>query len=229
MPLDTIGAEADAQATLRDALARFTGRIALVSSFGAESAVLLHMASRIDRHLPVILLDTGKLFPETLSYRDTLVARLGLTDVRSARPEPARIAEFDPAGTLWRQDPDSCCWQRKVEPLDAALQGFDAWITGRKRHQTAHRQNLAPIEDGPDGRVKINPLAFWDEAAIERYFAAHALPRHPLQAHGYASIGCATCTRAVGAGADSRAGRWVGHGKTECGIHMAPTKLEQRA
>jgi phosphoadenosine phosphosulfate reductase len=197
----------------------FPGRIAVVSSFGAESAVLLHLVSKVDRAVPVIFLDTGKLFPETLQYRDAIVERLGLIDVRAVRPDAAALAKTDPDGTLWRTDPGLCCWQRKVEPLDAALDGFEAWITGRKRFQGGKRSDLELIESGPDGRTKINPLAFWDEADIQAYFVKHGLPQHPLVAQGYRSIGCATCTRAVRPGEPARAGRWAGLDKTECGIH----------
>lgn len=207
-----------ALALLEDALTnRFPGRIALVSSFGAESAVLLDLVARIDRRTPVIFLDTGKLFPETLAYRDLLAARLGLADVRDIRPDPARL---DRDGALWQRDPDLCCWQRKVAPLDAALDGFAAWITGRKRYQAALRATLPEEERGPDGRVKLNPLAGWDHADILAYFAARDLPRHPLEAFGYRSIGCAPCTRAVTEGEAARAGRWSGLARTECGIHL---------
>jgi phosphoadenosine phosphosulfate reductase len=210
------------EALLRDMLLRaFPGRIALVSSFGAESAVLLHMVASIDRATPVIFLDTGKLFPETLRYRDALCARLSLTDLRSVAPDAGRLARTDAQGRLWETDPDLCCWQRKVEPLDEALGGFAAWITGRKRNQAALRRALPLVEDGPDGRVKVNPLAGWDQDDIAAYFAAHDLPRHPLESQGYRSIGCAPCTRPVRAGEDPRAGRWAGREKTECGIHLA--------
>jgi phosphoadenosine phosphosulfate reductase len=222
MPLDcTQFPELCAEQVLCDALARFNGRIALVSSFGTESAVLLHMVAEIDRSTPVIFLDTGKLFPETLAYRDQLVAQLGLLDVRNARPDAARIAALDPRGTLWVTDPVMCCWQRKVEPLDAALEGFDAWITGRKRHQANTRREMPMIERGEDGRTKINPLANWNAETIAAYFERHDLPRHPLQVQGFASIGCATCTRPVKPGEDPRAGRWSGRSKTECGIHLS--------
>jgi phosphoadenosine phosphosulfate reductase len=209
-----------AEELLREMLAEYRGRIALVSSFGAESAVVLHMVAGLDRATPVIFLDTGKLFPETLRYRDLLVAQLGLTDIRTAEPEPARIAAVDPDGTLWRSDPDVCCWQRKVEPLDEALSGFDAWITGRKRYQGGLRRTLPMVEHGPDGRTKINPLAGWSIADIAQYFAEHDLPRHPLTAQGYASIGCTTCSRAGAPADDPRAGRWLGFDKNECGIHL---------
>jgi len=209
-----------AEDLLAEKLAEYRGRIAVVSSFGAESAVVLDMVASIDRTTPVIFIDTGKLFPETLVYRDQLVARLGLRDVRIARPAAARLDTADPHGTLWQSDPDLCCWQRKVEPLDEALAGFDAWITGRKRYQGGLRRNLPMVESGPDGRVKINPLAGWSGQDVAEYFAEHDLPRHPLAARGYASIGCAPCTRAVQPGESARAGRWDGFDKSECGIHL---------
>jgi phosphoadenosine phosphosulfate reductase len=200
---------------------RFAGKIALVSSFGTESAILLHMIADIDRATPVIFLDTGKLFPETLAYRDALVARLGLTDVRSVRPSGAQLAAFDPDGKLWQKDVDLCCAIRKTNPLDEALEGFGAWITGRKRAQGGGRASLAMVEAGPDGRTTVNPLAYWDDADIDAYFERHDLPRHPLQAEGYTSIGCATCTMRPRPGEDKRSGRWAGLEKTECGIHLA--------
>jgi phosphoadenosine phosphosulfate reductase len=215
--LDSLNAEC----VLEDALLRrFPGKIALVSSFGTESAILLHMIAEIDTATPVIFLDTGKLFPETLAYRDALIARLGLTDVRSIRPSGAQLAAWDPDGRLWQKDVDMCCAIRKTNPLDAALEGFEAWITGRKRAQGGTRAQLNMVDTGPDGRTTVNPLAFWDDARIEAYFVRHRLPRHPLQAEGYTSIGCATCTARPIAGEDKRSGRWAGLDKTECGIHM---------
>lgn len=199
----------------------FPGRIALVSAFGADSVVLLHMLAAIDRATPVIFLDTGKQFTETLQYRDALRDRLRLTDLRSIQPDPARLAAADPDGTLWRTQPDLCCWQRKVEPLDAALAGFSAWITGRKRFQGGVRAQLPVVEQGANRQIKINPLAGWGAADIAAYLARHDLPRHPLLAQGYRSIGCAPCTRATRQDEDARAGRWAGQGKTECGIHLA--------
>ncbi len=212
----------DAAALLEVMIGReFAGRIALVSSFGAESAVLLDLVAGIDRATPVIFLDTGKLFPETLAYRDELVDRLGLSDVREIQPPADVLATHDPGGDLWRRDPDACCALRKVAPLARALAGFDAWITGRKRHHGAARVTLDTIE-AVDGRIKINPLADWSVARIEAEIAARGLPRHPLQDAGYASIGCVTCTRPLERGEAARAGRWAGLAKTECGIHGAP-------
>ncbi len=196
----------------------FPGEIALVSSFGAEAAVLLHLVAEIEPRTPIILLDTGMLFAETLAYRDTLVARLGLRDVRSVAPDPAALAAADPANDLWRHDPDACCRLRKVEPLARALGPFRAWINGRKRFHGGARARLPLVErDGP--RIKLTPLARWEEAAIRDYFTAHALPPHPLAAFGYASIGCAPCTTPVAANESPRDGRWRALPKTECGIH----------
>jgi len=203
----------------------FAGRIALVSSFGADAAVLLHLVAAADRHTPVILVDTQKLFPETLDYRDRLVARLGLADVRVVGPSAAALAAEDPDGTLWRRDPDRCCTLRKVAPLAAALRGFDAWISGRKRFQGGARAGLALFENDEAGRIKVNPLASWSPEEIALYFAAHDLPEHPLAAFGYASIGCLPCTEPVAPGEDARTGRWRGRAKTECGIH---TRLQMK-
>lgn len=197
------------------------GRTALVSSFGAESVVLLHLAATVDPTIPVIFLDTGRHFPETLAYRDALIDRLGLTDVRSAYPDRAALQRHDRDGRLYASDPDSCCDIRKTEPLADALDGFAAWITGRKRFQGGLRAALDPIElERATGRIKLNPLARWAEGEIETYRAAHDLPPHPLVARGYRSIGCATCTRPTKAGEDARAGRWSGMDKAECGIHL---------
>ncbi len=198
----------------------FPGRIALVSSFGAESVVLLHMAAEVDRSVPVIFLDTGWLFPETLEYRSRLVERLGLTEVRAVKPDPADLVAHDPHRALWMTNPDRCCHIRKTEPLKRALAGFDAWFTGRKRFQNAGRATLAVFE-GDGARIKINPLIAWSADDLKAYAKRHDLPAHPLVAKGYPSIGCVPCTSRVAAGEDARAGRWRGLGKTECGIHTA--------
>ncbi|MEK0083473.1 phosphoadenylyl-sulfate reductase [Benzoatithermus flavus] len=198
------------------------GRIALVSSFGAESAVLLDMVASIDRRTPVIFLETGKLFPETLAYKDELVRWLGLEDVRVIRPDPADLARFDGKGDLWRREADMCCHIRKTEPLDRALRGFVGWITGRKRFQGGLRAALPAVEADPvTGLLKLNPLASWSLEDIRHYRRLRQLPLHPLVARGYPSIGCAPCTRAVKEGEDVRAGRWWHLDKTECGIHRS--------
>ena len=199
----------------------FPGDIAVVSSFGAESAALLAMAAEIDRAVPVLFLDTGRHFAETYDYRDRLVDALGLTDVRTARPAPRMIESEDPAGLLHGIDPDLCCAIRKTDPLEHALAPFAAWATGRKRHQTSTRAAL-PFVEQVGGRTKINPLADWTGARLAAELKRRDLPRHPLMAQGYLSIGCAPCTRPVSPGDDPRSGRWAGLAKTECGIHRVP-------
>ncbi|WP_294279290.1 phosphoadenylyl-sulfate reductase [uncultured Sphingomonas sp.] len=194
------------------------GQIAAVSSFGAESAVLLHMVAQADPATPVVFTDTLKMFPETLAYRDTLVERLGLLDVRVIQPDPALLAAKDPDGIRHGYDPDGCCDLRKVEPLARGLAPFEAWISGRKGFQAGTRRAL-PRFEVEEGRLKLNPLADWDKAALDGYFERHDLPRHPLEAQGYLSIGCAPCTSIVKPGEDPRAGRWRGFDKVECGIH----------
>ena len=215
------------QRILRAALGAFGDRIALVSSFGAESAVLLHMVSQIEPDLPVLFLDTGMQFGQTLDYRKQLTERLGLTDVRDLRPAFKDLAAIDPSGTLWKTDTGACCDLRKVVPLTQALEGFDAWITGRKRFQATTRASLPVVERNQD-KIKVNPLANWTKADLDAYAAEHDLPPHPLVQFGYPSIGCWPCTRPVENDADARSGRWAGSEKTECGIHT-PTAAELNA
>jgi len=213
--------EMDAQGVLKQALTDvLAGDVAIVSSFGADSAVLLHMVSEIDPGLPVYFLETGKHFPETLAYVETLKTTLGLTNVISLTPDPGDIARFDPDGTLWETDPDSCCHIRKTEPLEPVLEKFGGWVTGRKRYQTAERGVLPHFELTSDDRVKVNPLAYWSDADVIAYRREHDLPEHPLYGRGFRSIGCAPCTSAVAEGEDARAGRWRGLNKKECGIHF---------
>ena len=196
----------------------FPGRIALVSSFGAEAAVLLHLVAQVEPSTPVLFLNTGKLFGETLRYRDRLQEAFGLGDVRAIFPDPRDLAAADPKGMLWGTDADACCHVRKVLPLRRALAGFDAEITGRKRFQTAARASMQTIEL-QDGRFKINPLADWLLEDLMVYAEKHKLPKHPLVKDGYLSIGCMPCTDRVKPGEDYRSGRWVGRDKDECGIH----------
>jgi len=199
----------------------YPGRVALVSSFGADAAALLHMVSQVDKATPVIFVDTGQHFPETLAYRDELCAALGLTNVFSATPRAETIAEEDSEKFLFASDPDRCCEIRKVRPLAEAIEGFDAWITGRKGFQSATRATL-PLFEAEGDRVKVNPLVGWSATDVLNYIAEAGLPRHPLVEKGFVSIGCLPCTSAVRPGEDIRAGRWRGRGKIECGIHTAP-------
>ena len=221
-------ADTPTAAMLRDLLTgELAGRAALVSSFGAESAVLLHMVSEIDRTIPLVFTNTQKMFGETLAYRDELAERLGFTDMRVYRPDPAILAAKDATGLRWSYDPDGCCTIRKVEPLQRALAPFDAWISGRKGFQSGTRRALPLFEldrEHPGGpKLKLNPLAGWGKDQLNAYFEEHRLPRHPLEAQGYLSIGCSPCTSKVQPGEDPRAGRWRGWDKIECGIHPPVT------
>ena len=197
----------------------FPGAIAAVSSFGADSAVLLDMIARIDRMLPILFLDTGKHFEETLSYRDALAGDFGLRNIEILRPDPARLAVQDPGGTLHQTDTDGCCDIRKVEPMARGLAPYAAWFTGRKRFQSATRDGLAVFEAVGE-RIRINPLARWTTHDLADYMRNHALRANPLVAYGYLSIGCFPCTQAVKPGEDARSGRWAGQAKVECGIHL---------
>jgi len=196
------------------------GETALVSSFGAESVVLLHMVSVLDAKLPVLFIDTQMLFPETLAYQADLADRLGLTNIIDIRADDAAVEYDDPDGTLHQFSTDACCALRKTIPLERALSRYDAWITGRKRFQAGTRAALEFFEPDGDSRLKINPLAMWGREDVEDYIVNNRLPRHPLVAKGYPSIGCAPCTSPVKPGEDPRAGRWRGSNKTECGIHF---------
>jgi phosphoadenosine phosphosulfate reductase len=197
-------------------------RLAVVSSFGTESAALLKVMADVDPAIPVIFLDTGWLFEETLAYRDTLIATLGLRDVRSIKPLEETLSREDPDRELWFSDPDACCRIRKVEPLARALAPFSAWINGRKRFQGGLRADIPVVED--DGaRLKFNPFANISRQEIEAIYAAAKLPPHPLAAKGFMSVGCMPCTSRTSPDEDARAGRWRGRPKTECGIHTVKT------
>jgi len=204
----------------------FPGRIALVSSFGADSVVLLHMVAQIDKATPVVFVDTGQHFEETLRYRDELVARLGLTNLVNAEPDAEIVAAEDPEKFLFASDPDRCCDIRKVQPLARALERYDAWITGRKGFQSVTRARV-PLFEAEGDRVKVNPLVGWSATDLLQYIRAADLPQHPLVAKGFPSIGCLPCTSRVAPGEDPRAGRWRGRTKSECGIHTEPLSAGQ--
>ncbi|MCG7491985.1 phosphoadenylyl-sulfate reductase [Thalassobius sp. Cn5-15] len=201
------------------------GRIAMVSSFGAESVVLLHLVAMVDPTTPVLFIDTQMLFPETLDYQRDVAEKLGLTDVRVIHADAGEVAEQDPFGALHLRDTDACCDLRKTRPLEKALGGFDAWITGRKRFQAGSRAALEFFENEEDKRIKVNPLAHWEKQDVQDYLINNRLPKHPLIAQGYPSIGCRPCTSKVKPGEDERAGRWRGSEKEECGIHMVDGKM----
>ncbi|MGB8819361.1 MAG: phosphoadenylyl-sulfate reductase [Rhizobiaceae bacterium] len=196
----------------------FAGSVGAVSSFGAESAVLLHLIASVDPSTPVMFLETGKHFGETLDYRNELIAAFGLTGVRNIEPLAETLARDDPDGELHKVSTDRCCAIRKVEPMARAVIPFDAWFTGRKRFQASTRAVL-PLFEAVGQRIRINPLAGWSEDDLADYQEKHALPVHPLVAYGYFSIGCAPCTEPSSPD-DPRGGRWKGLGKIECGIHL---------
>jgi len=202
-----------------------TGAVAMVSSFGAEAVVLLHMVSVLDRSTPVLFIDTEMLFPETLAYQRELASHLGLRDMRVIRASRTAMAAHDPDGLLHKTDPDACCTLRKSAPLNAALAPFDAWITGRKRYQAGSRSELQFFEAEGTARIKVNPLAHWRAGDVQDYMVENRLPRHPLVARGYPSIGCAPCTSPVAEGEDPRAGRWRGQEKEAFGIHFVDGKM----
>jgi phosphoadenosine phosphosulfate reductase len=219
--LDAQFAGKSAEAVLEAAIhTLFPGQIAVLSSFGTEAAVVLHLVAQIDRSVPILFLETGKHFTETLMYRDILIDRFGFTDARELKPDPADLATKDPNGELWKTNPNACCAIRKVLPLQRAMQPFAAQVTGRKRFQASTRANIPLFEASADGKIKVNPLAHWSPEMIRDAFKRFKLPQHPLFDEGFASIGCAPCTRRIDVGEDARAGRWSGLDKTECGIHL---------
>ncbi|BBD97538.1 phosphoadenylyl-sulfate reductase [Sphingobium amiense] len=219
----------DALTMLRAVFAeKLAGNVGVVSSFGTESAVLLDLIAKADPTVPVIFVDTLKMFAETLHYRDLLVKRLGFTNSSVVAPRPEVLAAKDETGLRWSYDPDGCCDIRKVEPMKRAKDSLDAWISGRKAFQASTRKNL-PRFEVEDGKLKINPLGDWTKADLDAYFVEHDLPRHPLEAQGYLSIGCEPCTSKVLPGEDPRAGRWRGWDKVECGIHSPVSPVDKPA
>jgi len=209
------------------------GNVPLVSSFGAESVVLLHMLAEVDRNAPVLFIDTELLFAETLEYQQQVAETLGLTNVQTIKATREAVFERDNENLLHLHDPDACCHLRKTEPLQNALKDVDGWITGRKRFQGGDRAALELFEvDRPLGalpRIKVNPLALWDTDDLRSYITEHNLPRHPLVAKGYPSIGCTPCTTRVEKGEDARSGRWRNQEKTECGIHFSGGRVSRTA
>ena len=206
------------------------GRLALVSSFGAEAVVLLHLVAQVDADLPVLFIDTDLLFTETLRYQQQVSALLGLTNVQIIRAKADQHTRIDPLGQLHQSDPDAFCYLHKTTPLNHALRRFDGWISGRKRFQGSSRATVAWFEMDPDrDKIKINPLAQWSRNDVDQYLTKNKLPRHPLVNMGYPSIGCLPCTSPVATGEDPRSGRWPGQTKTECGLHSPrPPKQPER-
>jgi phosphoadenosine phosphosulfate reductase len=196
-------------------------KLLFTSSFGAQSAVLLHMWSQVARGLPVVFIDTGFLFEETLRYKDALVARLGL-NVVTVRPAVAR-AEFERAhgADIQQRDADFCCAQNKIAPLEPLKAKAGAWVSGLRRDQSDTRKDVPILlaEPGDGGLVKVHPIATMGASEIDAYHVVHDLPEHPLRAEGYRSIGCAPCSRPARDGESERDGRWAWSPKTECGLH----------
>ena len=212
--------DASAQTILRVSMIReWAGKLTYVSSFGAESVAMLALIADVDPGLPVVFLETGMHFPQTLDYKDEVIERLGLTNVREIPPSETERKILDPKNMLWKTDPDACCDMRKVRPLEPALEGFDAWITGRKRFHGGARMSL-PVFEHAGGRFKVNPLANWTPKDVDLFIEQRNLPRHPLVAQGYPSIGCWPCTKPAQDPSDPRSGRWAGQEKTECGLHV---------
>lgn len=203
------------------AIKQFAGKIALTSSFGPESGTLLHMVSEIDKSVPVLFLETGYHFPETLEYKKKLTDRFGLTQVLDLKADTERkkkvVEEYQ--GVPYEKNPDLCCQINKVEPLDAALKNYSAWMSGIRRRQTDFRKSIRIIEEYEGGIYKISPLANFTSREAWWYLKEHQIPQHPLYEKGYLSIGCWPCTRPVQEGDDERSGRWAGKAKKECGIH----------
>ena len=220
--LDAALEELDAAGALERTLTRiFPGEACVVSSFGTESAIILHQLAQVAPDAPVLFINTGKLFAETLRYRDELVERLGLTNVQTLQPSAHDLAADDPGGDLHKRNPDLCCHVRKTLPLIRALGPYKVWISGRKRHHGAERGDVPRVEI-QDGKLKLNPLYDWTAEDLRAYAREHDLPDHPLLEQNYPSVGCVPCTApVVDPDEDPRAGRWPGQDKTECGIHIS--------
>jgi len=203
------------------AIKEFSPRIAMTSSFGPESGTLLHMVSQIDPNIAVLFLETGYHFPETLAYKDRLVKLFGLRQVIDLRAEPKKKAEVveQYEGVPYERNPDLCCQINKVEPLDLAIKGYDAWMSGIRRRQTDFRKSIRIVEEYEGEIFKISPLANFTSRDAWWYLKERQIPQHPLYEKGYLSIGCRPCTRPVQEGDDERSGRWAGKAKKECGIH----------
>lgn len=210
------------------AWARFGPKLAATSSFQTQSLPLLHIIATHAPDLPIYFLDTGFHFPETLAYRDALMARLGVR-VHNLAAQMGRHEFQRRHGELFRTHPDLCCYINKVEPWQQVRQGLTGWITGIRRDQTENRRNTPILTVERSGQVKICPIATWTERDVWRYINQYDLPVHPLMQQGYLSIGCAPCTRPVSAGEDARAGRWAGQAKTECGLHTDAQPASQPA
>ncbi len=212
---------ADPLVTLEWAVARYAPRLALACSFGPEDVVLVDLIARHRLPIDIFTLDTGVFFPETYALWRELEARYGVK-VRAVRPAQSLEEQAEAHGPeLWKRAPDRCCALRKVAPLEAALDGLAAWVTGIRREQTPERAGARMVEpDRRPGLIKVNPLAHFTHDDVWAQIYLHDIPTNPLHAQGYPSIGCAPCTSPVALGEDPRNGRWRGIAKTECGLHV---------
>lgn len=210
---------ASPQDILKWAASHFFGDIAVSSSFQTQSVPLLHMIAITTPELPVLFIDTGYHFPETIAFRDHLARVWNLNLVIIKGSATAADTELHAGQPLYRTNPDLCCDTRKVAPMRAAMHRYPTLISGIRRDQSAIRAEAQVVETSGEGRVRVHPLLEWTQADVDRYAKRHDLPEHPLRAIGYTSIGCSPCTRPPGTGADQRSGRWQGTGKTECGLH----------
>ena len=197
----------------------FKNKIAYVCSFGTESAIILDLISKIDKDLPVIMLNTHFLFKETIEYKNELLKLLGLKNYREVFPDEKMLNKYDVDNNLWKKNQDKCCNLRKVVPLEKSLNEFESWISGRKSYHLGDRQNLKAFEL-INNKIVVNPLFNSTKKFIEDYFLLNNLPRHPLFEQGYLSIGCSHCTVKAKNILDPRQGRWSDKTKTECGIHL---------
>ena len=221
------GAVMDRKAFLGLVSELFGDRATILSSFGAQSAVVLHLVSQAAPGMPVTFLNTGKLFGQTLKYRDQLLGQLGMLDNLRELTPAGEIDAEDPNGMLWNENPDRCCELRKVIPLNTHLEGFDCTLTGLRRAQGGFRKGVQLVEV-EDGRIKINPIYDWSDEDVETAFSNFNLPQNPMVEQGYRSIGCMPCSAPESEG-DSRDGRWASSAKTECGIHSRLSSLDKQS
>ncbi len=205
---------------LKASIKKFGNKITYICSFGTESAIILHMISKIDKNFPIFLLNTHFLFPETIVYKNILLKELGLSNCQDIFPDELLIKNEDPENNLWKNNIDRCCEIRKVKPLDTILKNFSSWISGRKSYHQGERIDLKPFEL-LNQKIVVNPLINIKKKEADNYFEVNNLPKHPLLKKGYFSIGCIHCTFKTTDRLKIRSGRWKNKMKTECGIHLS--------
>ncbi|MCB0635677.1 MAG: phosphoadenylyl-sulfate reductase [Lewinella sp.] len=223
-PVNSLSEEIQTQVSLfRECLAAYREaghKVMASSSFQTHSIPMLHVISEIDRSIPIVFLQTGFHFPATLTYRDEIAERLGLTILNVESPTPKIAQRTQDGRFFFASDPSYCCYLNKTLPMEPILREYDVWITGVRRDQNANRRSFALEAPGPHGTLRFHPMLDWTSKMIHQYRKAYGLPPHPLEAEGYLSIGCAPCTQKfLDSATDERAGRWAGMKKTECGLH----------